>query len=81
MTSFIPTWQYDVRCAVFSNIRATYEALCSNDDFKADDKKNLILQEVAAIDGVDEQRSDHEFFVFLKENQREDYQGTEETVA
>lgn len=52
----------------FSNIRATYEALCSNDDFKADDKKNLILQEVAAIDGVDEQRSDHEFFVFLKEN-------------
>ena len=52
----------------FSDIRATYEALCSNDDFKADDKKNLILQEVAAIDGVDEQRSDHEFFVFLKEN-------------
>lgn len=52
----------------FSNIRATYEALCSNDDFKADDKKNLILREVAAIDGVDEQRSDHEFFVFLKEN-------------
>lgn len=52
----------------FSNIRATYEALCSNDDFKADDKKNLILQEVAAIDGVGEQRSDHEFFVFLKEN-------------
>ena len=52
----------------FSNIHATYEALCSNDDFKADDKKNLILREVAAIDGVDEQRSDHEFFVFLKEN-------------
>ena len=52
----------------FSDIRATYEALCSNDDFKADDKKNLILREVAAIDGVDEQRSDHEFFVFLKEN-------------
>lgn len=52
----------------FSDIRATYEALCSNDDFKADDKKNLILREVAAIDGVDELRSDHEFFVFLKEN-------------
>lgn len=52
----------------FSDIRATYEGLCSNDDFKADDKKNLILREVAAIDGVDEQRSDHEFFVFLKEN-------------
>lgn len=52
----------------FSDIRATYEALCGNDDFKADDKKNLILREVAAIDGVDEQRSDHEFFVFLKEN-------------
>ena len=52
----------------FSNIRATYESLCSNEDFKADDKKNLILREVAAIDGVDEQRSDHEFFVFLKEN-------------
>ena len=52
----------------FSDIRATYEALCSNDDFKADDKKNLILREVAAINGVDEQRSDHEFFVFLKEN-------------
>lgn len=52
----------------FSDIRATYEYLCRNDDFKADDKKNLILREVAAIDGVDEQRSDHEFFVFLKEN-------------
>lgn len=26
------------------------------------------MREVAAIDGVDEQRSDHEFFVFLKEN-------------
>ena len=52
----------------FSDIRATYEALCCNDDFKADDKKNLILREVTAIDGVDEQRSDHEFFVFLKEN-------------
>lgn len=52
----------------FSNIRATYESLCSNEDFKADDKKNLILREVAAIDGVGEQRSDHEFFVFLKEN-------------
>lgn len=52
----------------FSNVSETYRTLCSNDDFKAADKKNLILQEVAAMDGIDTKRSDHEFFLFLKAN-------------
>lgn len=52
----------------FSNIRGKYNSLCESEDFTADDKKNAILRDIARLDGIDDKRSDHEFFVFLKEN-------------
>ena len=52
----------------FENISQKYHTLCEQENFKAKDKKNLILGKVADIEGIDKQRSDHEFFVFLKEN-------------
>ena len=50
----------------FEDISAKYDALCESEDFKAEDKKNLILRDIAQLDGVDEKRNDHDFFVWLK---------------
>ena len=52
----------------FENISAKYDTLCEGEDFNAEDKKNLILRDIAQLEGVDEKRSDHEFFAWLKEN-------------
>ena len=51
----------------FENITDMYDALCENEDFKADDKKNLILRDIAQVEGIDDRRSDHDFFQFLKD--------------
>ena len=42
--------------------------MCEGEDFNAEDKKNLILRDIAQLEGVDEKRNDHEFFAWLKEN-------------
>lgn len=52
----------------FENISARYDALCESEDFKAEDKKNLVLRDIAQLENVDEKRNDHEFFAWLKEN-------------
>lgn len=52
----------------FENISAKYDTLCEGEDFNAEDKKNLILRDIAQLEGVDEKRNDHEFFAWLKEN-------------
>lgn len=52
----------------FENISARYDALCESEDFKAEDKKNLVLRDIAQLENVDEKRSDHEFFAWLKGN-------------
>lgn len=50
----------------FENITDKYQALLDNEDFNPDDKKNQILKGVETLDGIDEKRSDHDFFTFLK---------------
>ena len=50
----------------FENITDKYQTLLDNEDFKPDDKKNQILKDVETLDGIDEKRSDHDFFTFLK---------------
>ena len=50
------------------NIPAKYDALCESDDFNTEDKKNLILRDIAQLEGCNEKRSDHEFFAWLKAN-------------
>ena len=50
----------------FENVSAKYDALCDSEDFNAEDKKNIILKDIAQLDGVDEKRNDHDFFVWLK---------------
>ena len=50
----------------FENISAKYDALCESEDFNAEDKKNLILRDIAQLEGVNEKRNDHDFFVWLK---------------
>lgn len=52
----------------FENISDKYDALCESENFNAEDKKNLILRDIAQLENVDEKRCDHEFFVWLKEN-------------
>lgn len=52
----------------FENISVKYDALCENEDFYAEDKKNVILRDIAQLENCSEKRSDHEFFVWLKEN-------------
>lgn len=49
----------------FENISAKYDTLCEGEDFNAEDKKNLILRDIAQLEGVDEKRNDHEFFAWL----------------
>lgn len=50
----------------YENITEKYAALCGNEDFDANAKKNAILETVSKIDGIDEKRSDCEFFAYLK---------------
>lgn len=62
----------------FENIKEAYSILCSDENFKADDKKNLILKEVSAQKDIDTKRSDLEFFQFLK-NRKVKYTATQVT--
>ena len=50
----------------YENIVEKYTTLCENEDFDANAKKNAILKTVSNIDGIDEKRSDCEFFAYLK---------------
>lgn len=52
----------------FENILAKYDALCESEDFNAEDQKNLVLRDIAQLEGCNEKRSDHEFFAWLKAN-------------
>ena len=51
----------------FENIKEKYQSLCADEDFKADDKKNLILKEICEVEDIDAKRSDREFFQHLKD--------------
>lgn len=50
----------------FENITEKYIALCENEAFDADSKKNAILKIVSEVEGIDDRRSDSDFFAFLK---------------
>ena len=50
----------------FENITDKYNALCENEAFDADSKKNAILKTVSEVEGIDDKRSDSDFFAFLK---------------
>ena len=50
----------------FENITEKYLALCENEAFDADSKKNAILKTVSEVEGIDDKRSDSDFFTFLK---------------
>ena len=50
----------------YENITEKYATLCEDDDFDADAKKNAILETVSELEGIDEKRSDSEFFAYLK---------------
>lgn len=50
----------------FENITEKYLSLCEDEAFDADSKKNAILKAVSEVEGIDEKRSDSDFFVFLK---------------
>ena len=50
----------------FENITEKYHALCENEAFDAKSKKNAILKTVSEVEGIDDKRSDSDFFAFLK---------------
>lgn len=52
----------------YENITEKYAALCEDDDFDIDAKKNAILKTVSELDEIDKKRSDYEFFNYLKTN-------------
>ena len=52
----------------FENITEKYLALCKNEVFDADSKKNAIVKIVSEVEGIDDRRSDSDFFAFLKSN-------------
>ena len=60
----------------FENITDKYLTLCENEAFDADSKKNAILKTVSEIEGIDDKRSDSDFFAFLK-NKKVKYTATE----
>lgn len=60
----------------YENITEKYATLCEDDDFDADAKKNAILETVSELEGIDEKRSDSEFFAYLK-TQKAKYTATE----
>ena len=51
----------------FEDITGKYSALCTDENFDPESKKNLILKTISQVDGIDIKRSDSEFFTFLKE--------------
>lgn len=63
----------------FANVTTKYEALCADEEFDVNLPKNQILKEVVLLDGIDEQRSDREFFQFLKDH-RVRYTATQTTL-
>lgn len=50
----------------YENVSGKYASLCEDESFDAGNKKNAILKSVAAMDGINERRSDRDFFAFLK---------------
>lgn len=50
----------------YENISEKYAVLSEDEDFDANARKNVILKTVSETDGIDEKRSDSEFFTFLK---------------
>lgn len=60
----------------FENITEKYLALCENEAFDADSKKNAILKIVSEVEGIDDKRSDSDFFAFLK-SKKVKYNATE----
>lgn len=51
----------------FEDITKNYEALCADDNFDPEARKNLILKTVSEVEDIDKRRSDAEFFAYLKE--------------
>lgn len=51
----------------FEDIIGKYSALCTDEYFDPDSKKNFILKTISQVDGINIKRSDSEFFTFLKE--------------
>lgn len=52
----------------YENITDKYYELTLDEIFDPDNKKNAILKTLSEIEGIDEKRSDMEFFTFLKSN-------------
>lgn len=52
----------------YEDVTSKYEALCADENFNPEDKKNAILKEVIKLDGIDNKRNDQEFFELLKDN-------------
>ena len=50
----------------YENIKDKYIQLTLDENFDPDNKKNAILKTLSEIEGIDEKRSDFEFFSFLK---------------
>lgn len=50
----------------YENITEKYTTLCEDEDFDVDARKNAILNTVSELEGIDEKRSDSEFFAYLK---------------
>ena len=50
----------------YENITEKYAALCEEENFDAKAKKNAILETVSEIEGINDKRSDSEFFAYLK---------------
>lgn len=65
----------------FENINAKYNDLRVHEDFKPEDKKNIIFKEVVKLEGIDEKRSDKEFFKFLKDHKVKIYRCANQAFA
>lgn len=52
----------------YEDVTSKYEALCADENFNPEDKKNAILKEVIKLDGIDNKRNDQDFFELLKDN-------------
>lgn len=52
----------------YENINDKYIQLTLDENFDPDNKKNAILKTLSEIEGIDDKRSDMEFFTFLKSN-------------
>lgn len=50
----------------YENITDKYNTLCDDEEFDINAKKNNILKTVSEMEGIDDKRSDSEFFAYLK---------------